>query len=354
MNLMNKPLMLASHYIDAYSGFEWIAKSLQEPLSYTVQEDIAIIPIHGLLTKRSELFEDTVSYEDIRQTISQALVDDQVDSILLDIDSPGGEVGGLFDLVDFIFESKNVKPIYAYANDSAFSAAYAIASACSRVFINRTSGVGSIGVIATHVDVSESDKKEGINYTTIFAGDKKADLNIHQPISESAKDSLQVEVNRLYEMFLSVVSRNRDLHIDLLKATQAASYFGNDCINIGLADEITSEPINYIKKFGMMPCVSKVQLIGDELMTDDIKEEKPSEIGAYQRKVLEIAKLCQIARADNKIFEFIQNNFSVDEVKEKLLALNESREEISGTHYHKMDCDENPVIAAAKKIAGIK
>ncbi len=141
---------------------------------------VAIIPIHGLLTKRRELFSSifgTTSYEEIFEAISSALTDEKVEKILLDIDSPGGEVGGLFDLVDFIYNARIQKPIYAFANDHAFSAAYAIASTASKIFVNRVSGVGSIGVIATHVDVSEADKKEGIRYTTIFAGEKKNDLS---------------------------------------------------------------------------------------------------------------------------------------------------------------------------------
>jgi ClpP class serine protease len=56
----------------------------------------------------------------------------------------------------------------------------------SPIFVNRTSGVGSIGVIATHIDQSAYDKKEGIKYTTIFAGDKKNDLSPHEPISDGA------------------------------------------------------------------------------------------------------------------------------------------------------------------------
>lgn len=354
MNLMNRPLMLATSFVEAFSNFDWIAQSLKEPLGYEVKDGIAIIPIHGLLTKRSELWEGTLGYEDIQSSISQALNDEQVNSILLDIDSPGGEVGGLFDLVDFIFEAKNQKPIYAYANDSAFSAAYAIASACSKIFINRTSGVGSVGVIATHVDVSESDKKEGIKYTTIFAGDRKNELNVHEPLSEKAKDSLQVEIDRLYEMFLSTVSRNRDLHVDLIRATQAATYFGKDCLDIGFADQITSNPIFAIKKsmkFGAeTPGISMLNERSEE-MTDDIKDEKPGEIVAYQRKILEIAQLCKIAHAENKILEFIQNDFSVDEVKEKLLALSKSQEEIFSANYHKGASDKNPLIVAAQKLA---
>ncbi len=88
---------------------------------------------------------------------------------MLDIDSPGGEVSGLFDLVDFIFNSRNKKPIFSVANDYACSAAYAIASATEKIFVTRTSCVGSIGVIATHLDVSEADKKDGMDALSALA-----------------------------------------------------------------------------------------------------------------------------------------------------------------------------------------
>lgn len=61
----------------------------------------------------------------------------------------------------------------AIANDDAYSAAYAIASSAEKVLVTRTSGVGSIGVIASHIDQSGFDEKQGIKYTTVFAGKKK-------------------------------------------------------------------------------------------------------------------------------------------------------------------------------------
>jgi ClpP class serine protease len=122
--------MIAPQFLETLSNVNWFESD--EKLVSTTYDSIAVIPIHGLLTKRSEMFDSffgTTSYEEIHELISLALEDADVHSILLDIDSPGGEVGGLFDLVDFIYESRNVKPIYAIANDYAFSAAYAIASA---------------------------------------------------------------------------------------------------------------------------------------------------------------------------------------------------------------------------------
>jgi ClpP class serine protease len=154
--LMNKPLMIAPQSLETLANIEWFTSD--EKITYNIYGDVAIIPIHGLLTKRSELFDSffgTTSYEEIHELISSAIEDASVRSILLEIDSPGGEVSGLFDLVDFIYESRELKPIYAIANDHAFSAAYGIASAASKIFVNRTSGVGSIGVIATHVDIHD-------------------------------------------------------------------------------------------------------------------------------------------------------------------------------------------------------
>ena len=356
IQLTNKPLMLASEFFESFSNFEWITKSISDHLGYSIDNGVAVIPIHGLLTKRDEMFVDTTNYDDIRIAVTQALEDDDVESIMLDIDSPGGEVGGLFDLVDFIYESRNQKPIYAYANDSAFSAAYAIASACSKIFVNRTSGVGSIGVIATHTDISEADRKMGVKYTTIFAGDKKNDLTPHEPLSENAKDELQEEVNRLYEMFLSTVARNRGISAELVRATQAATYYGENAINIALADEITGNPLKSLKKIGVAASdISKLKMKGEN-MTDDIKSpdgeiEKAatSEIERYKAEVFEITQLCKLAHAEDKISEFVKENLTAAQVREKLLASMQAREEIFSANYQKEEMKENPVIAAAKK-----
>ena len=95
--------------------------------------------------------------------------------MLLDVDSPGGEVGGLFDLADEVFSVREKKPCYAIANDEAFSAAYALASSAHRLFVTSTGGVGSVGVIAIHMDQSGWDEKVGRKYTAVFAGARKND-----------------------------------------------------------------------------------------------------------------------------------------------------------------------------------
>jgi signal peptide peptidase SppA len=330
--LMNKPLMIALQSLEMISNAEWFESD--EKMISSIRDGVAIIPIYGLLTKSANFcssFFEMTSYDDIEDAIKVALDDAEVKSILLDIDSPGGEVSGLFELVDFIYESRNVKPIYAIANDYAFSAAYAIASAASKIFVNRTSGVGSVGVIATHIDQSEYDKKEGIKYTTIFAGDKKNDLSPHEPLSDEATADLQKEVDRLYEMFVASVARNRNVSTAQIRATQAALYYGAESVSLGLADETTD----------FRKCL---QIIGGKKMTEDID--------LYKAEVLEISKLCKIAHADNKLAEFIEQGLSPDEVKEKLLACVNTQDEIMSTVYHREAVQENPVVAAAKTRSG--
>ena len=125
------------------------------------------------------------SYEQIQRQVASAIDDAGVRAILLDIDSPGGETTGCFELSDYIYSVRGIKPVYAAANDIALSAAYAIASAASKVFVTRTGAVGSVGVYALHVDQSGFDKELGAKYTYVFAGEKKVDGNPHRATGRS-------------------------------------------------------------------------------------------------------------------------------------------------------------------------
>ena len=84
------------------------------------------------------------------------------------------------------------------ANENALSAAYAIASAADRLYVTRTGEVGSIGVVAVHVDESGADAKAGLAWTFVFAGERKVDGNAHEPLSERASATIQADVDRLY------------------------------------------------------------------------------------------------------------------------------------------------------------
>ncbi len=202
---------------------------------------VAVIPIHGTLVRRTsglEAVSGLASYTSIAAQLDAALASPEVAAILLDVDSPGGESGGVFDLADRIRAGVQVKPVWAVANDMAFSAAYALASAASRVFVARTGGVGSIGVIAMHIDQSVKDAKDGVRYTAVFAGERKNDLNPHEPISDEAHAVLKAEVDRVYDLFVETVARHRGLDADAVRATEAGLFFGPDAVAAGLADAV--------------------------------------------------------------------------------------------------------------------
>ncbi len=207
-------------------------------------DGIAIIPVKGYLTNH---FDDEIffiyggtTYDSIRATFQQAIEDPTVKNIIFDINSPGGEASGVFDLVDEIYNARGQKPMYAVFNDAGHSAAYAIASAADKRIVSRTSSVGSIGVIAVHVDQSGFDSQRGLVYTPIYAGQRKIDFSTHFPLSDEARAVAQSDVNDIYDLFVETVSRNIGLSVEKIKATEAGIYSGKKAVQAGLADSVMS------------------------------------------------------------------------------------------------------------------
>lgn len=248
------PLMIARAKLEVILGVlaPRLAGSTSEPIdaeadrppqtSITV-ERIAVVSVIGTLVSRSGYLaaaSGLVSYADIGDAIAAAMDDPTARGVILDVDSPGGEVGGLFDLVEQIgaIKTASAKPLWAVANESALSAAYAVASAADRVYVTRTGEVGSIGVVAVHVDESGADAKAGLAWTFVFAGERKIDANGHEPLSERARAAIQTDVDRLYAELCGLVAANRGLTNEAMRATDAAIYRGELAIRAGLADRV--------------------------------------------------------------------------------------------------------------------
>ncbi|HDR9227812.1 TPA: S49 family peptidase [Burkholderia vietnamiensis] len=208
---------------------------------YDVVAGVAIIPITGTLVQKSGYMRPTcgmTGYDGIRANLSTALEDPAVRAIMLDIDSGGGEVAGCFDLVDAIYGARGTKPIWAVLSESAYSAAYAIASAADRITVPRTGGTGSVGVICAHVDFSKALAKDGVTVTMIHYGDRKADGNEFNPLSDEALGRFQADVNAMGELFVKTVARNRKLSAATVRGTQAGTFLGADGVEIGFADAV--------------------------------------------------------------------------------------------------------------------
>ncbi|WP_375663530.1 S49 family peptidase [Bartonella sp. CL63NXGY] len=215
--------------------------ALRPPETYVVQNNIAILPVHGTLVRRGAwlgALSGLTSYEGLRASFREAIAQPDVRAVLLDIDSGGGEAGGVFDLVEeFQTLSKQYdKPIWAHANEFACSAAYAIACSASQIWVARTGVVGSIGVVCAHLDQSRADEKHGHKWTFVFEGDHKTHGNPHEPLSDTAQIKMQADCALLYEMFVDLVAQNRRLNAAAIRDTKAETFIGTQAITLGLAD----------------------------------------------------------------------------------------------------------------------
>ncbi len=176
----------------------------------------------------------------MRAQLRAAVADPLVERIVLDIDSPGGAAVGAFELAADIRAMTRQKPITGLVNFMAYSGGYLIGSACSELVVSQTSGVGSIGVIASHMDRSKLEEGLGVKVTTVFAGAHKNDLSPHEPLTEQSLKFLNDLVQESYQAFVGAVAEYRGLSAEAVRATEAGLYRGQQGISAGLADRLMS------------------------------------------------------------------------------------------------------------------
>jgi signal peptide peptidase SppA len=346
---------------------------------------IAVLPIYGTLVRRTvglEAESGMASYQELATMLDTAVADPSVAAILLDIDSAGGESGGVFDLANRVAAAAKRKPVWALANDMAFSAAYAIGSAASRFIVTRTGGVGSIGVIAMHADQSVKDAKDGVRYTTVFAGARKNDLNPHEPISDEAHAFLKNEVERVYGLFVETVARNRGVSADAVRATEASIYYGADAVAAGLADavgtfdDVLAEFTDSLSQGLVLPMSAAAQGISSQLRLETFMNEPGTPVGdgtgADPDRVnpapptplmtiddaQEVAELCALAGCPERTAAYLAARTMPTKVRSQLLNARADSPEISSrivpdaTHPTPQSLNENPLVMAARARAG--
>ncbi|MCK1493468.1 S49 family peptidase [Bradyrhizobium sp. 180] len=210
----------------------------------TTADGIALISVLGSLVNRGAwigAYSGLQSYEGLKFQISAAARDNDVRSIILDMDTPGGEAVGAFEVADVVREAAQTKEVVAIINGMAASAGYAIASGATRI-ITTSSGIsGSIGVVMLHADYSKRLEKEGVKPTLIHAGARKVDGNPYTPLSTEVKGELQAEIDRFHDLFVASVAKGRPgMSEDAIRATEARTYIGADAVAVGLADAVGS------------------------------------------------------------------------------------------------------------------
>ena len=214
----------------------------EEDFDFMLRDGVAIIPVNGTIFKRGSIWSylyGGTPLSVLNRVLTAAIDDNDVEAILLDIDSPGGQVSGTDAFSDLVYSAREQKPVVAFANGTMASAAYWIGSAADRVIVERTAQVGSIGILYMHNDWSKYDADLGIKVTVISAGKYKAVGNNAEPLSDEARAIIQAELDQIYDLFIETVARNRGVDVDTVRSDMADGrvLIGQQAVDAGLADD---------------------------------------------------------------------------------------------------------------------
>ncbi|MDY6879251.1 MAG: signal peptide peptidase SppA [Thermodesulfobacteriota bacterium] len=222
-----------------------VATGKRDKQSYEIVNGAAVIPLKDVITKNLTFwtfFFGGTSTLETAKLFTMAMEDPAVESIILDVDSPGGTVDGTQDLANLIYGSRGEKPIVTWSDGMIASAAYYIASAADRIYISGgTQEIGSIGVVTSHVDYSKLDEMRGIKETEIYAGKYKRIASSTEPLSVEGREYLQDQVDYVYSIVVDDVSKYRGVSIDqTLAMADGKIFIGKQAITAGLVDGVAT------------------------------------------------------------------------------------------------------------------
>lgn len=251
----------------------WEANFGTNGKSFIFAGGVAVIPVYGVLLHRDNWCTPwATGYDYIASRLQAAAGDDEVTRIILDINSPGGQVSGNFELSNLIYELREKKGIYGLADARAMSGGYSILSACTKAYATDSAEIGSIGVVLMHMSQEEWMKDMGLKTTFIFAGKHKVDGNPYQDLPEDVKAAFQASVDRSYEKFVALVARNRGIEADAVRSTEAGVFEADEAKSLGLIDEVMSPRAAYAA-IQSEPVTGSTQPKGKKTMTTENPEK---------------------------------------------------------------------------------
>lgn len=221
---------------------------------YDVVEGVAVVLVAGLLVHAAGLPEWTrgwlTGYGDVVRAVAAAMEDAAVQAVVLHVDSPGGEASGCFAAAEALAALRGRKPMIAICDEIAYSAAYALAAAADWITVPPTGGVGSIGAVTMHVDLSKALSEMGVKITVLAGGRHKADGHPYAPLPDSVAEDTTEQMESLRRFFAqSVVGTperprrlERGLTLNAALETEARAYSGPDqvaeAVRLRLADAV--------------------------------------------------------------------------------------------------------------------
>lgn len=224
-------------------GAEAVAAKLGRPLDNTrtvmVRDGVAIIPVHGVISQRASMFSQIsggCSTDVIATDLQRAMDDPTIRAIMIDADSPGGQVAGVGQLGDMIYGCRGKKRIETYVSGQMCSAMAWLGTSAEKVHVSPHSQGGSIGAVLQRRDTSVRDSRSGVSteeYVSRQSPKKRPDTS-----TEGGRSVIQAEVDKIGDLFVNAVARNRGTTCDDIEENygQGATMFGDDMINCGMAD----------------------------------------------------------------------------------------------------------------------
>lgn len=224
----------------------WYPKPKTARDMYEVRRGVATIDVSGTLVHKLggvEPYSGMIGYDALDRIITDAQSNEEVGAILLDIDSPGGEVSGCFDFarkLRSMGKRGGGKPIVAFANEMACSAAYAVMASCDAAMTTETGITGSIGVWTMIVDMTKGLQKGGIEATMIRAGERKARGGPYEHADKETFSKLQAWVDETWHIFAEHVADGRPISKEAVLSLEGDWFTGQDALDLGLVDAVDS------------------------------------------------------------------------------------------------------------------
>lgn len=223
--------------LEAAYGFDRMDDNDRKPFVY--QDGVAVVPIHGTLLNRCNWSWGFVTgFQYIRRMLNAALEDGDVETIVFDVDSPGGEAAGCFELAREIMASRRVKPSLAMVDSVAASGGIALAAAATKVYAIPSARVGSIGVYRMHVSYEGAHKQAGIKVTFAAAGEHKVDGNPYEDLPKAVLDEWRESAGRTWDDFIALIAETRDMSEEAVRDTQARIYRADEALAKGLINAV--------------------------------------------------------------------------------------------------------------------
>ena len=208
---------------------------------YDVHDGTLIVPIQGVLENKFDFATGKYTgYSYLSRVFERGMNDDSVERIVSRIDSPGGTAAGNFELAEQIASYRGQKEMVASVDTLACSGAFSLAAAHDSINVDSSGYTGSVGVISQHVSFSEWLKDAGIEFKFIYAGDRKKDGNMVEPLAPEAESRMQERVDKFYEKFTGSVAANLDIPLEDVIATQADIFDADESLEKKFATNIMS------------------------------------------------------------------------------------------------------------------